>query len=80
MKKLFFAAIAMVVMVSVSNVFANGSQPNVSGSLPVDTTTTDTVAPTEQAAPADSSAETAMQVFSDTTGVETATTDSSNVA
>lgn len=79
MKKLFFAAIAMVVMVSVSNVFANGSQPNVSGSLPVDTTT-DTVAPTEQATPADSSAETAMQVFSDTTGVETATTDSSNVA
>lgn len=48
MKKLFFAAIAAIVMVSVSNVFANASMSGLSTSLPQDTTTVDTVAPAEQ--------------------------------
>lgn len=48
MKKLFFAAIAAIVMVSVSNVFANASMSGLSTSLPQDTTTVDTVAPSEQ--------------------------------
>lgn len=47
MKKLFFAAIAAFVMVSVSNVFANASMSGLSTSLPQDTTTVDTVAPAE---------------------------------
>ena len=55
MKKLFFAAIAALVMVSVSNVFANASMSGLSTSLPQDTTTVDTVAPAEQ--PADQPAE-----------------------
>lgn len=55
MKKLFFAAIAAIVMVSVSNVFANNSMSGLSTSLPQDTTTVDTVAPAEQ--PADQPAE-----------------------
>lgn len=50
MKKLFFAAIAAVVMVSVSNVFANNSMSGLITSLPQDTTTVDTVAPAEQPA------------------------------
>lgn len=48
MKKLFFAAIAAIVMVSVSNVFANASMSGLSTSLLQDTTTVDTVAPSEQ--------------------------------
>lgn len=55
MKKLFFAAIAAIVMVSVSKVFANASMSGLSTSLPQDTTTVDTVAPAEQ--PADQPAE-----------------------
>lgn len=55
MKKFFFAAIAAIVMVSVSNVFANASMSGLSTSLPQDTTTVDTVAPAEQ--PADQPAE-----------------------
>ena len=60
MKKLFFAAIAAIVMVSVSNVFANNSMSGFSTSLPQDTTTVDTVAPAEQPAeqPADVPVET----------------------
>lgn len=50
MKKLFFAAIAAIVMVSVSNVFANNSMSGLITSLPQDTTTVDTVAPAEQPA------------------------------
>ena len=46
MKKLVFAAIAAMVMVSVSNVFANNKMASVSSVAPVDT-----VAPAE--APAD---------------------------
>ena len=48
MKKLFFAAIAAIVMVSVSNVFANNSMAGLNNALPQDTTTVDTVAPAEQ--------------------------------
>ena len=63
MKKLFFAAIAAIVMVSVSNVFANNSMSGLSTSLPQDTTTVDTVAPSEQPAeqPAETPAETPAQ-------------------
>ena len=50
MKKLFFAAIAAIVMVSVSNVFANNSMSGINNALPQDTTTVDTVAPAEQPA------------------------------
>lgn len=50
MKKLFFAAFAAFVIVSVSNVFANASMSGLSTSLPQDTTTVDTVAPAEQPA------------------------------
>lgn len=60
MKKLFFAAIAAIVMVSVSNVFANNSMAGLNNALPQDTTTVDTVAPAEQPAeqPADAPVET----------------------
>ncbi|WP_297004330.1 hypothetical protein [Prevotella sp.] len=60
MKKLFFAAIAAIVMVSVSNVFANNSMSGLNTALPQDTTTVDTVAPAEQPAeqPADAPVET----------------------
>ena len=64
MKKLFFAAIAAIVMVSVSNVFANNSMSGLNNALPQDTTTVDTVAPAEQPAeqpaqqPADAPVET----------------------
>lgn len=59
MKKLFFAAIAAIVMVSVSNVFANNSMSGLNNALPQDTTTVDTVAPAEQPAeqPADAPVE-----------------------
>lgn len=93
MKKLVFAAMAMVAMVSVSNVFASGSHTSLGAAVPEDTTTTDTVAPAEPAAPAedvapaDTAAETAMLFFSDTTNVSTdttkaepVTTDSTSVA
>ncbi len=108
MKKLFFAAIAALVMVSVSNVFANNAQANMGTALPEDTTTTgtvatepattdtvatepattDTVAPEpattgtteEKVSTGDSSAETAMHMFSDSTEVKTPSTDSTNVA
>lgn len=82
MKKLFFAAIAAIVMVSVSNVFANNSMSGLSTSLPQDTTTVDTVAPAEQpadapvetedsAVSATSADDTAMMMFSDSTEVDT---------
>lgn len=57
MKKLVFAAIAAMVMVSVSNVFASKNMASVSNAAPVDTVapadttvSTDTVAPAEQSA------------------------------
>ena len=47
MKKLFFAAIASIVMVSVSNVFANNSKANLGAAIPDDTTTVDSISPAE---------------------------------
>ena len=78
MKKLFFAAIAAIVMVSVSNVFANASMSGLSTSLPQDTTTVDTVAPAEQLAdqpaeqPADAPVETEDSTVSATSADDTA--------
>ena len=78
MKKLFFAAIAAIVMVSVSNVFANNSMSGLSTSLPQDTTTVDTVAPAEQPAdqpaeqPADAPVETEDSTVSATSADDTA--------
>lgn len=86
MKKLVFAAIAAFVMVSVSNIFAANSAASVTTAIPADTTTVDTVAPsTEQPsqdeAPTvldtDSTADTAMSMFTDTTST---TIDSASVA
>lgn len=47
MKKLFFAAIASIVMVSVSNAFAHEYVMNQTGAAPIDTviTSTDSVTP-----------------------------------
>lgn len=78
MKKLFFAAIAAVVMVSVSNVFANNSMSGLSTSLPQDTTTVDTVAPADQPAeqpaeqPADAPVEAEDSAVSATSADDTA--------
>ena len=55
MKKLFFAAF---VMVSVSNVFANGSMSGLSTSLPQDTTTVETPAEQPAEQPADAPVQT----------------------
>ena len=86
MKKLVFAAIATFVMVSVSNIFAANSAAKVSNVISADTTTVDTIAPsTEQPshgeAPTvlntDTTDDTAMSMFSDTTST---TIDSTSVA
>ena len=66
MKKLVFAAIAAMVMVSVSNVFANNKMASVSSVSPVDT-----VAPAE---PADTTVE--KTTPAETPADSTATTDS----
>lgn len=89
MKKLFFAAIASIVMVSVSNVFANNSKANLGVAIPDDTTTVDSISPAEQPAetPVDTtvndsseSNETAMLMFSDTTNVDSTKTDTTTQA
>ena len=78
MKKLFFAAIAAIVMVSVSNVFANNSMSGINNALPLDTTTVDTVAPAEQPAeqpaqqPAETPAETPAQTEDSTVSATSA--------
>ena len=74
MKKLFFAAIAAVVMVSVSNVFANNSMAGLNNALPQDTTTVDTVAPAEQPAeqPTETPAETPAQTEDSTVSATSA--------
>ena len=83
MKKLFFAAIASIVMVSVSNVFANNSKANLGAAIPDDTTTVDSISPAElpTETPVDTtvnnsseSNETAMLMFSDTTNVDSTKT------
>lgn len=93
MKKLFFAAIASIVMVSVSNVFANNSKANLGVAIPDDTTTVDSISPAEQPTetpaetPVDTtvndsseSNETAMLMFSDTTNVDSTKTDTTTQA
>ena len=78
MKKLFFAAIAAIVMVSVSNVFANNSMSGINNALPQDTSTVDTVAPAEQPAeqpaqqPAETPAETPAQTEDSTVSATSA--------
>ena len=78
MKKLFFAAIAAIVMVSVSNVLANASMSGLNTALPQDTTTVDTVAPAEQPAeqpaqqPAETPAETPAQTEDSTVSATSA--------
>lgn len=70
MKKLVFAAIAAMVMVSVSNVFANNKMASVSSVAPVDT-----VAPAE---PTDTTVQTPNEqvepVAADTTATDTTAT------
>lgn len=64
MKKLFFAAIASIVMVSVSNAFAHEYVMNQTGAAPIDTviTSTDSVTPaTEQPATEQPAVETPAQ-------------------
>lgn len=65
MKKLFFAAIASIVMVSVSNVFANNSKANLGVAIPDDTTTVDSISPAEQ--PAETPVDTPVDTTVDTT-------------
>ena len=78
MKKLFFAAIAAIVMVSVSNVFANNSMAGLNNALPQDTTAVDTVAPAEQPAeqpaqqPTETPAETPAQTEDSTVSATSA--------
>lgn len=93
MKKLVFAAIAAIAMVSASNVFANITTASTAAYGPNDTTAVDTVAPEQQTEPAeptdtaaslnDSTDDTAMLMFSDSTVTDSASvlgSDSSAVA
>ena len=50
MRKVFFAAIAAMVMVSVSSVFANSAKSEMGIVMPADTTANDTVAPADDTA------------------------------
>lgn len=83
MKKLVFAAIAAMVMVSVSNVFASKNMASVSNAAPADTTvSTDTVAPAEQSADTTVEEKTAdlaalINVPADTTTTDSTQKDSS---
>ena len=62
MKKLVFAAIAAMVMVSVSNVFACKNIASVSNAAPVDTVApADTTVSTDTVAPAEQSADTTVE-------------------
>ena len=77
MKKLFFAAIAAIVMVSVSNVFANNSMSGINNALPQDTTTVDTVAPSEQSAeqPAEQPADAPVEAEAEDSAVSATSAD-----
>ena len=68
MKKLIFAAVAAIVMVSVSNVFANSAKASLGTVSPADTATTPSVGADD----------TAMLMMSDTAAVDTATTDTAS--
>ena len=48
MRKVFFAAIAAMVIVSVSSVFSNSAKSEMSIVMPADTTANDTVAPAQE--------------------------------
>lgn len=62
MKKLVFAAIAAMVMVSVSNVFASKNIASVSNAAPADTVApADTTVSTDTVAPAEQSADTTVE-------------------
>lgn len=62
MKKLVFAAIAAMVMVSVNNVFASKNMASVSNAAPVDTVApADTTVSTDTVAPAEQSADTTVE-------------------
>ena len=62
MKKLVFAAIAAMVMVSVSNVFASKNMASVSNAAPVDTVApADTTLSADTVAPAVQSADTTVE-------------------
>ena len=62
MKKLVFAAIAAMVMVSVSNVFASKNMASVSNAAPADTVApADTTVSTDTVAPAEQSADTTVE-------------------
>lgn len=62
MKKLVFAAIAAMVMVSVSNVFASKNMASVSNAAPVDTVApADTTVSTDTVGPAEQSADTTVE-------------------
>lgn len=62
MKKLVFAAIAAMVIVSVSNVFASKNMASVSNAAPVDTVApADTTVSTDTVAPAEQSADTTVE-------------------
>ena len=62
MKKLVFAAIAAMVLVSVSNVFASKNMASVSNAAPVDTVApADTTVSTDTVAPAEQSADTTVE-------------------
>ena len=62
MKKLVFAAIAAMVMVSVSNVFASKNMASVSNAAPVDTVApTDTTVSTDTVAPAEQTTDTTVE-------------------
>ena len=62
MKKLVFAAIAAMVMVSVSNVFASKNMASVPNAAPVDTVApADTTVSTDTVAPAEQSADTTVE-------------------
>ena len=88
MRKVFFAAIAAMVMVSVSSVFANSAKSETGIVMPTDTTANDTVAPTEEPAqePTDTAVkvnpgadDTAWLMSTDSTTVDSTSADSSSL-
>lgn len=88
MRKVFFAAIAAMVMVSVSSVFANSAKSEMGIVMPADTTANDTVAPAEEPAqePTDTAVkvnpgadDTAWLMSTDSTTVDSTSADSSSL-
>lgn len=73
MKKLFFAAIAAMVMVSVSSVFANSAKSEMGLVMATDSTENDTIAPAEQPA------QEPTQEPTDSTQVDSSSVDSASL-